>query len=320
MMEGVMNPTEESRWPYYDYPYDDFKEYNTCVLSSNFVNVFLPVVYSLIFVVGILGNGLLLGVLIKKRKVWSTTDIFILHQAVADILLSVMLPFWAVTSASDAGWVFGTFFCKVSGSVFKMNLYCKSFLLVCISVSYLLSIIPSTKDFMKKKPWVVHACCVVVWILSILLSVPDWIFHTVIAQEKKICIYDMDDRIHNFSLGLYYTFGFVLPLIILVFCFFCVVWQLRCGTKGLQNQRAFIVVVVVAAVFFLCWTPYNITFWVYNNSVYQCNRSLNIALLVTFAVRLFHCCLNPILLLIVGAKYRQQQQVDQDIELTDQFS
>ncbi|XP_014908364.1 C-X-C chemokine receptor type 3-like isoform X2 [Poecilia latipinna] len=276
--------------------------------------------YGVVFVVGILGNGLLLGVLIKSRKVWRATDTFILHRAVADVLLLVTQPFWAVQFASDAGWVFGLFFCKVTGGVFKINLYCGSFLVVCISVSYLLSIIPSTKEFMKKKPWVVHACCVVVWIISVLLSVPDWIIYTVMGQEKSRCIYDMDVGIHNISLGLYYTFGFAFLLVVLVFCFFCIMWQLWCGTKGLQNQRDFKVVVVVAAVLFLCWAPFNITVWVYNNSVHHCNRSLNIAWLVTSALHHFHCCLNPILLLLVDVKYRQQQHVYQDIELTAQFS
>ncbi|XP_014908356.1 C-X-C chemokine receptor type 3-like isoform X1 [Poecilia latipinna] len=306
----------------FTYSYDQDYGGEICDMKEfiNFVNVFITVVSSVVFVVGILGNGLLLGVLIKSRKVWRATDTFILHRAVADVLLLVTQPFWAVQFASDAGWVFGLFFCKVTGGVFKINLYCGSFLVVCISVSYLLSIIPSTKEFMKKKPWVVHACCVVVWIISVLLSVPDWIIYTVMGQEKSRCIYDMDVGIHNISLGLYYTFGFAFLLVVLVFCFFCIMWQLWCGTKGLQNQRDFKVVVVVAAVLFLCWAPFNITVWVYNNSVHHCNRSLNIAWLVTSALHHFHCCLNPILLLLVDVKYRQQQHVYQDIELTAQFS
>ncbi|MEQ2212744.1 hypothetical protein XENOCAPTIV_004404 [Xenoophorus captivus] len=56
--------------------------------------VFIPILYSVTFIVGILGNRLLLGVLIKRRKIWSVTDTFILHLAVADILLLVTLPFW----------------------------------------------------------------------------------------------------------------------------------------------------------------------------------------------------------------------------------
>lgn len=130
MEAPVMSSDEEPWWHDYmdvlnnfNYSYDQDYEDDICDMTEylNFVNVLIPVVYSVVFVVGILGNGLLLAVLMKSRKVWSTTDILILHRAVADILLLVTLPFWAVASASDAGWVFGTFFCKVTGSVFTVR-------------------------------------------------------------------------------------------------------------------------------------------------------------------------------------------------------
>ncbi|XP_054903914.1 C-X-C chemokine receptor type 3-like [Poeciliopsis prolifica] len=326
-MEAPVMSSDEYPWWHgyiynFTYSYDQDYEDEVCDMTEyiNFANVFIPVTFSVVFVVGMLGNGLLLGVLMKSRKAWSTTDFLILHRAVADILLLVTLPFRAVESASDAGWMFGTFFCKVTGSVLKINFYCGIFLLACLSVSYLLSIIPSTKEVLKKKPWVVHFCCVVVWILSILLSIPEWIFFEAMAEEKNRCIRNVNVHTYTFLQGLNSTFGFVFPLVVLVFCFFCIVWQLQCGTKGLQNQRDFKVVIVVAAVFFVCWTPFNITTWVFKNSGYHCNTSLDVADLVTYAVRHFHCFLHPIVFLLVDVKNRQQQHVDQDMELTAQLS
>ncbi|KAM4735223.1 C-X-C chemokine receptor type 3-like [Anableps anableps] len=336
-MEEIMNPSEESPWwgnyldyfsndwnySYYgDFVEENFEGDNVCDLSSNFVPVFILVLYSVAFVVGTLGNTLLLGVLIKSRKIWGITDTFILHLAVADILLLMTLPFWTSQSASGAGWVFGTFFCKVTGSVFTINFYCGIFLLVCISVSYYLSIVHSTKVFTQKS-WMIHASCLLVWLFSVLLSIPDWIFLEDLKDprrgNKSECIrnykkFDLDDKIYKMAgRGLYHTLGFVLPSIALVFCYSGILWQLHCGTKSLQKQRAFKVIIAVVAVFFLCWTPYNITLWV--DTVKLNSRNVNLcetetflekALTVTSALGYFHCCLNPILLLLLDVKCRRQ--------------
>lgn len=89
--------------------------------SQEFQATFIVVLYSLTFVVGVLGNGLLLGVLVQSRSSWSVTDTFILHLALADVLLLVTLPVWAVQAARADGWTFGTPLCKITGSVFMVR-------------------------------------------------------------------------------------------------------------------------------------------------------------------------------------------------------
>lgn len=89
--------------------------------SQEFEATFIVVLYSLTFVVGVLGNGLLLGVLGQSRRTWSVTDTFILHLALADVLLLVTLPMWAAQAAQADGWTFGTPLCKITGSVFMVG-------------------------------------------------------------------------------------------------------------------------------------------------------------------------------------------------------
>ncbi|KAG9355204.1 hypothetical protein JZ751_000042, partial [Albula glossodonta] len=81
--------------------------------------VVFPALCSLLLVLGLLGNRLVLAVLCRLRKEWSMTDTFILHLAIADILLLLTLPFSAVDAAK--GWVFGTLLCKVSGALFQVG-------------------------------------------------------------------------------------------------------------------------------------------------------------------------------------------------------
>ncbi|XP_025767286.1 C-X-C chemokine receptor type 3 isoform X1 [Oreochromis niloticus] len=297
---------------------------DVCDLTEtvNFEAVFIPVLYSVVFVVGLIGNGLLLGILARSRKTWSVTDIFILHLGVADILMLVTLPIWAAQYAQSDGWTFGTPLCKIIGSVFTINFYCGILLLACISLDRYLSIVHATQMYSRKKPWVAHASCLMVWFFSLLLSIIDWIFLEEMFDDRRgrrECI----PNYHKFgekakdswklaSRMIYLIVGFSLPSVIMIFCYSHILDQLRCGAQSLQKQRAFKVIVAVVVVFFICWTPYNITVLVetfnfdISNETCSGTTSLEKAKTVTTCVGFIHCSLNPILYAFVGVKFRRQ--------------
>ncbi|KAM9310187.1 C-X-C chemokine receptor type 3.1 [Pholidichthys leucotaenia] len=297
---------------------------DVCDLADgvNFAAVFMPVLYFLAFVVGILGNGVLLGVLVQSRKRWSVTDTFILHLGIADVLLLVTLPIVAVQATQKDGWTFGTPLCKLNSAIFTINFYCGIFLLVCISLDRYLSIVHATQMYTRKKPLVVQASCLLVWFISLLLSIPDWIFYEAERDSRR----ERTECVPNYlkytsgtleswrqaSRLVYHIIGFLLPSAIMIFCYSCILHRLRCGTQGMQKQKAFRVIVAVVVVFFLCWTPYNITLLVdtlqSNGTTETCGvrSSLEKAKIVTSSVGYLHCCLNPILYAFVGVKFRNQ--------------
>ncbi|XP_074509263.1 C-X-C chemokine receptor type 3.1 isoform X2 [Sebastes fasciatus] len=297
--------------------------------ATRFEAVFIPVLYSVAFVVGILGNAVLLGVLLQSRRTWSVTDTFILHLGVADVLLLVTLPLWAAQAAQADGWTFGAPLCKITGAVFTINFYCGIFLLACISLDRYVSIVHATQMYSRKKPWVVQVSCLAVWLFSLLLSIPDWIFLDAVEDRRRQrteCVRNYfkfaseaeDDRRQTVGVWrqasrlLYHTVGFLLPSVILIFCYSCILRRLRCGSKGIQKQKAFRVIVAVVVVFFVCWTPYNITLMVDTlqtaNSSDTCGvrTSLDKAKVITSSVGYLHCCLNPVLYAFVGVKFRRQ--------------
>ncbi|XP_039974552.1 C-X-C chemokine receptor type 3-like [Xiphias gladius] len=284
--------------------------------------VLIPVLYSVMLVVGLLGNVLLLAVLAQKRRSWSASDTFILHLAVADILLLVTLPLWALLAAQHYGWRFGGFLCKISGAVFNINFYCGMFLLVCISLDCCLSVVHTTQPYIHLKPALAHFSCLLVWLLSLLFTIPDWIFLMAgedAKQEKTLCI-------HNYSQSgalwqllsrlLHHTLGFLLPAVTLIFCWSCILLRLQRRSKRLQKQRAIMVILPLAVVFFLCWTPYNITLIVdtYRNSSKEPHKgssgnpegSLETALMVTSAMGCLHACLRPPVYLILCGNFRKR--------------
>ncbi|XP_037129256.1 C-X-C chemokine receptor type 3.1 [Syngnathus acus] len=297
--------------------YDSAKSFNS-VCDPNeggrFKAVFNTVLYSLAFVVGILGNGLLVGILTRSRKTRSVTDTFILHLAVADVLQLFTLPLWAVQDGQSLGWTFGTPLCKITGAVFTINCHCGIFLLACISLDRYLSIVHATQMYSRRKPWIVQSSCLAVWLLSLLLSVPDLIFLEALndsRRKKSQCVRNLT----QWTLGLRllaHIVGFLLPSLVLVFCYASILRRLRCGTGGLQKQKAFRVIVAAVALFFLCWTPYNVAVMVQtaflDNNGTSCafRTSVQMAVDITPIIGNLHCSLNPVLYAFVGVKFRRQ--------------
>ncbi|XP_028326595.1 C-X-C chemokine receptor type 3.1 [Gouania willdenowi] len=313
----LLNEYNSSDEDYYD-------SGEVCDLNEGmtFKAVFIPILYSLAFVVGILGNGVLLAVLFQSRKTRSVTDTFILHLALADILLLMTLPFWTVQYTRPGGWAFGTPHCKITGSVFTMNFYCGIFLLACISLDRYLSIVHATQMYSRRKSWMVQVSCLLVWLLSLLLSIPDWYFLEALHDERR----DRIECVQNYfrhgeqvasalrltSRLIYHILGFLLPSAVLVFCYSSILHKLSCRTQGVQKQKAFRVIVAVVVVFFISWTPYNIALMVdtlySNDTIDACavGLSLDKALTVTASIGYLHCSLNPILYAFVGVKFRRQ--------------
>lgn len=182
----------------------------------------------------------------------------------------------------------------------------------------------------------VQISCLAVWLFSLLLSIPDWIFLEAQGDARRgrvECVNNyaaFDSSEYNITListpeallvakkwrlasrVVYHTVSFLLPSAIMIFCYSCILWRLQCGSQGLQKQRAFRVIVAVVVVFFLCWTPFNITLMIdtlkADNNTNSCGvrKSMEIAKIVTSSIGYLHCSLNPILYAFVGVKFRRQ--------------
>ena len=99
----------------------------------------MPVVFALIFLLGTVGNGLVLAVLLQPGpSAWlepgSTTDLFILNLAAADLcFILCCVPFQAAIYTLDA-WFFGALVCKAVHLLIYLTMYASSFTLAAVSV------------------------------------------------------------------------------------------------------------------------------------------------------------------------------------------
>ncbi|NXH66301.1 GPR25 protein, partial [Hydrobates tethys] len=121
----------------YDYPPVTNVMENQEVSSSwevFFTSVFIPILYSFIFLLGLLGNLFVIVLMAKKSGGKRMVDTFVLNLAVADVIFVCTLPFWVVAGARGNRWLLGEGLCKVSSYAVAVNRCSSILFLTALSV------------------------------------------------------------------------------------------------------------------------------------------------------------------------------------------
>lgn len=323
----IVFPHQYPDYQSYDYEnitenisHDDF----TCDTEKDplllYHTVIQPLVYSMVFLLGLLGNGLLLMVLLQCRARLRMTDIYLLHLALADLLLLFTLPFAVIQILR--GWLFGNFLCKLVGLLNRLNLVCGSLLLAGIGFDRYLAIVHVVSSLQTRRPQMVHLICALLWLFSFALSMPNIVFLSVEPRRNDhtwLQCHFNNHGIHAYnwllvSRMLTHLLCFLLPLVIMGYCYTAVVFTLYHSHQSLEKQGAIRLAMVVTLVFCLCWLPYNITLFVdtlvrlgiLSQKSCQTRSALALGLMVTESIGFIHCCLNPTLYAFVGVRFQNE--------------
>lgn len=312
--------------------FGDFEEPCGVVLGNSFNKIFLPTVYGIIFLLGIIGNGLVIAVVGYQKKVRTMTDKYRLHLSVADLLFVLTLPFWAVDAASN--WYFGSFLCVSVHMIYSVNLYSSVLILAFISLDRYLAIVRATNSQTTRKLLASRVIYVGVWLPAAVLTIPDMVFARVqssgssnidffennmeTAESRLIC-----QRIYPEETSLMWTavfrfqhilVGFILPGLVILICYCIIIAKLSKGTKGQAlKKKALKTTVILILCFFSCWLPYCVGIFldtlIMLNVVPASSCGLHQAvekwISITEALAYFHCCLNPILYAFLGVKFKK---------------
>ncbi|XP_036872348.1 C-X-C chemokine receptor type 2 [Manis javanica] len=280
--------------------------------SMEFNKYAVVAIYSLVFLLSLLGNSLVMLVVLYSRVSRSVTDVYLLNLAIADLLFALTLPIWAASKAK--GWTFGTLLCKVVSLLKEINFYSSILLLACISIDRYLAIVHATRTLTQKRHWV-KFICLGIWVLSLILSLPILLFRKAIypPYSSPVCYEDMGANTTKWRMVmrvLPQTFGFLLPLLVMLFCYGLTLRTLFEAHMG-QKHRAMRVIFAVVLVFLLCWLPYNLvlvadTLMRIRVIKETCERRNDIgrALDATEILGFFHSCLNPLIYAFIGQKFR----------------
>ncbi|XP_053183412.1 C-C chemokine receptor type 5 isoform X2 [Scomber japonicus] len=314
-MDGLSVSTTETSTPNtsaYDYDYPDY-DYGTCVYDRH-AAYFLPALYSILFVLGFLGNSLVIWVIACGVRLRSMTDVCLVNLAIADLLLVCSLPFLAHQARDQ--WVFGDGMCKAVLGIYHIVFYCGIFFICLMSIDRYLAVVLAVYAMRARTRSYGMIAAAVTWVAGFLASFPELIYlKQATSNDSWICYSVYDDpqnTIHFWTIfGIFKMniFGLFIPIVIMTFCYSKIIWTLFHSRSS--KKQAIRIVLIVVAVFFCCWVPYNVASLfkalelMYPHSECESSKALRLALQITEAIAYSHSCLNPILYVFAGEKFRR---------------
>lgn len=285
------------------------------------------IVYSILMVISTIGNTTVLVLLTKRRlRGPSRIDIMLMHLAIADLLVTLLLMPLEIAWAYTVKWNAGDFMCRLMSFFRTFGLYLSSFVLVCISIDRYYAVLrPLNLSSSRGKVMLGFA-----WAGSIVCSAPQAIiFH--LERHPKITWYEQCVTFHFFKdefqemcyqiLGMMAMYAF--PLVIILFCYTSIYVEIYRKSKrfvkgtdkfrrsnddvlGRAKRRTLKMTVIIVIVFIVCWTPYYIMcmwWWLDKESALKVDQRIQKGLFL-FAVT--NSCMNPIVYGAFNIRGREQ--------------
>ncbi|XP_031426020.1 chemokine-like receptor 1 isoform X2 [Clupea harengus] len=277
---------------------------STCFTDSTCIT--LVVINTVIFLLGVLGNGIVIWIAgFKMKKTINTT--WYLSLAVSDFLVCAINPF-NIAFAAMQNWVFGLFLCKFTSFTMFVNMFSSIFLLVFISVDRCIAVVFPVWAQNHRTTRTASVAVTVAWIFSVVLSIPSIVFRDVQTHMGRThCFnsYTTDPHSHITIAVSRFVSGFVVPFIIIIVCYSVIARRLMSGpikrsTKPLKIMTALIVT------FFICWLPYHVFILLELNSSFYDKTSIKHGLQFGTLLALANSCLNPVLYVFMGNDFRKK--------------
>ncbi|XP_014843660.1 PREDICTED: C-C chemokine receptor type 7 isoform X6 [Poecilia mexicana] len=270
---------------------------------------FMPLFYSIICLLGVAGNLLVIATVFYFKRLKNMTDVYLLNLSFADLLFALSLPFWAANSMAE--WILGLFVCKAMHTIYKVSFYSSMFLLSLISIDRYFAIAKavSTHGLRSKAVFLSKLSSTASWVMALICSIPEMMY-TNINNNTCDPFSTKNDKLRVGFQSSQIVLGFLVPLLIMSFCYTCII-QTLCHARGFERNRAIKVILAIVIVFLVSQMPYNIIlFWTTivtgAGGTENCNydNGLLFATDITQYVAFLRCCLNPFVYAFIGVKFR----------------
>ncbi|XP_029954670.1 C-C chemokine receptor type 10 [Salarias fasciatus] len=276
--------------------------------QERIIRMFQTAVFCVIFPLGVAGNCLVIATfaLYRRLRLRSTTDVFLFHLALADLLLLLTLPLQAVDT--HLGWVFPAALCKALRACYAVNTYSGLLLLACVSVDRYM-VVARAQDMLRLRGRILtggKVAAVAVWLAAALLSLPEILYSGVSGSgSDAYCGMQAGWRVKMAAYGAVIAV-FCLSLAVMVGCYGAIARVLCAGharRRGKQwhRQRTLKLMVALVLLFLLFQLPYT--------AVLSRKMAGQFCGLlpeyVTCTLAFTRCCLNPVLYALVGVRFRR---------------
>ena len=293
------------------------------ITDSTAIKVTRIMCYCSLMVVSLLGNSAIIAVVWRDRRMRKTVNFFIVNMCVADLLITMYMPREITVSWSGYAWqiggTLGLIFCKLAVFIHQTAICSSIFTVVAISLDRFFAVVFPLKRYITQR--VCRIIILVIWVSSIFIRVPMlYGLETKYKHGRLGCSLSLDKTFNKGAEKNYYRFTliglFAVPLSTIAILYTGILVSLKLrkppgvdlGSHSARKKRRDVVqkkvlrmVLVVVAVFILCWLLYFIRLILFS---YKVSISCNVQFFSLFLANL-NSALSPCMYLLLNENYRQ---------------
>ncbi|XP_035522889.1 lysophosphatidic acid receptor 6-like [Morone saxatilis] len=285
-----------------------------CNKSDDFKYPLYSSVFSLVFLVGLFFNMVAVYIFACTLKLRNETTTYMINLVVSDCLFVLSLPFRIVYFIKRE-WLFGSVLCKISVALFYTNMYGSILFLTCISVDRFLAIVHPFRSQTIRTKRNARLACLTVWVMVLSGSVPtgfllDTTSPTNANSSSNFCFENYSKKQWKAELSKVVVFietvGFIIPLMVNVFCSVMVLRTLRkpqtISRGGSLNKAKILRMIIVhLLIFCFCFIPYNVNLIFYalvrSNVLKGCYAEYVVRTIypIALCIAVTNCCFDPVI-------------------------
>lgn len=306
---------------------NDSNNKNTCdtlYAHRDYARIFMPLVYCIIFVIGLFGNCLALHVIRPNLKKMNSTTLYSLNLVVSDIFFTISLPVRIAYYAQGFHWALGEVPCKISGFIFYINTYAGVNFMTCLSVDRFIAVVLPLRFARFRNVHNVRYICVAVWVLVLAQTLP--LLGMPMTWEEPdgyiTCMeypnFEKVDHIAPILIGAVFL-GYIIPIVTILVCYSVLCSKLHATAranhlteKSGRSRKAIGVICCVSLVFVTCYSPYHIDLLQYmiRKLVYEPDcaelTAFQVSLHVTVVLMNLNSCLDPFVYFFACKGYKRK--------------
>ncbi|KAJ8396551.1 hypothetical protein AAFF_G00016170 [Aldrovandia affinis] len=285
------------------------------ILSSPLTTVFLPIVYIVVFAVGLPTNAMAIWVFLFRTKKKHPAAIYMANLALSDLLFVIWIPLKIAYHFNGNDWSYGEGLCKVLVAFFYGNMYCSILFITCISVQrYWVIVHPMS--IQRKNNRSAIAISVAIWATIWLLTIPLYLYD----QTVKVTVLGIT-TCHDVTkpsqvktaAGYFLTMGivgFIIPSIVCMVSYILMLQSLKNSITdeniGKKRRKAVILIIIVLALFLVCFTPSNVMLLAHYSLILKGYTNNGYGFYITtLCLASLNSCLDPFVYYFISEEFRE---------------
>ncbi|XP_071140199.1 galanin receptor type 2-like [Mytilus edulis] len=296
------------------------------------VVVLLSFVWSLIIVIGAIGNGLVIYIMLRYGE-RSVTNVYIVNLAFADLMFILFVVPATLIHIVIPTWILGNIICKFSNYMIYVTLHATCLTLSAMTVDRYHAIVNPIDSMNWRSTKTASAISLAVWAVSLSICCP-YLIYTKVTEVGKFddidCIPQWPSLEFDKAVTLVVVLTtFVLPLTAIIICYACILFHLWSGANRKNNRlerensalsvkndkaerqvrrkrRVTRMVAIVVFLFAICWLPIHIlAICIKFDPKFPKTDSMHYFKLFAHTLSYANSCVNPFVYAFINEGFRK---------------